>query len=187
MIDPELLTKKDLGVEKVIPDPALPITTRTMSEGEARGLVRGVLPLLVILLIIFGIAGALTVFEPEQPILSGILAACVIGAVTPFIWRAIARRRRHLSDYRDPQISVEVRETGMTLRAPGHVHELPFAGAAYTPLWVNGRGGRHFWGIRLETPIGPLSIENTWFRSGRRASGAIVRRIEAARNRAGPV
>ena len=32
MIDPDLLTKKDLGVQKVIPDPALPITTRTVSD-----------------------------------------------------------------------------------------------------------------------------------------------------------
>ena len=185
MIDPKLLTSKEFGLEKVIPDPLLPFTTRTRSDAEARALVTRALPVVVVLLVFFAIASALYIFDPEQPILSGAIAAVTIGVVGAVGWRAIARRGRHLRNYRDPQISVEVRETGMIVREPGHVHQLPFAGAAYAPLWVDGRRGRHFWGIRLETPIGPLSIEDTWFRSGRRASGAILRRVEAARESGG--
>ena len=184
MIDRELLTKKEFGLEKVIPDPALPITTRTKSDAEARALVTWALPFLVLCWVGFCVLSVAYLFEPGQPVLSAIivLAALVaIGVGTAFVYPIFKRRGRDLRTYRDPRISLEVRETGMILRAPGHVHELPFAGAAYTPLWTTARGGTHFWGIRLETPIGPLSIENTRFRSGRRASGAIVRRIEAAR------
>jgi hypothetical protein len=181
MIDRELLTKKEFGLEKAIPDPALPITTRTKTDAETRAVLKWAMPFLILCWIGFCIVGGLYVFDAGQSIFSAIAAIVGVVVLNALAWRPFARRRRQLSKYRDPQISLEVRESGMVLRAPGHVHELRFAGAVYTPLFVSPRGGTHFWGIKLETPIGPLSIENTWFLSGRSAAGAIVRRIEAAR------
>jgi hypothetical protein len=185
MIDRDWLTKKEFGLEKAVPDPALPITTRTKTDAENRAVLKLAMPFLILCWIGLCIGSGFYVYDAGQSIVSAIVAVVGVGLANVFVWRPFARRRRQLRKYRDPQISVEVRETGMVVRAPGHVHELAFAGAVYTPLFVSPRGGTHFWGIKLETPIGPLSIENTCFNSGRRAAGAIVRRIEAARESGG--
>ncbi len=96
------------------------------------------------------------------------------------LWLVGRRRGRHRRDYRDPRITVEIGEAGAVVRSPGRVDELAYAGTNVAFNTVNLRGTTHFMGLVLESPLGPLRLDDLWFKPGRTAAAALAGRLEQA-------
>jgi hypothetical protein len=94
------------------------------------------------------------------------------------LWLVGRRRTRRRRDYRDPRITVEIGEGGAVVRGPGRVHELGYAAAVVAFNTVNLRGASHFMGLVLESPLGPLRLDDLWFKPGRTAAAALAGKLE---------
>ena len=94
------------------------------------------------------------------------------------MWLFLRSRGRKRRDYVDPQIVVEVKEAGLTLRAPGRMVELPYDSAGFSFNAPTAENATFFLGIVLESPFDPLRLDDQWFRPGRNAAAAIVRRCD---------
>ena len=129
----------------------------------------------------FALILLLILFDPDLRSLENLAIFASLALLTGLpLWlllRWAARRRR---DYRDPQIVVEVREGGLTLRSPGRIDELAFDGADFTFYAPTLKGRAAFLGIVLESPLNRLRLDDRWFKSGLSAAAAIVRKCNDA-------
>ncbi len=98
------------------------------------------------------------------------------AAVIGFAGYAQATRR---SAYRDPRITLAVRKGEVEVRGVGQAHEISYDRAALTITIYWQKSSCHFVGIRLETPAGPIGIEDGNYREGRNAAAAICARLDA--------
>jgi hypothetical protein len=108
-----------------------------------------------------GPAGRLTYF-----ILCG--AGSLFG-LAGWIWH-VRRRRRHCTR----GVEVEVAPELITLRRDGQSHHLRYADVEFGLTRWTGKSGAHFEGIVLESPLGPLRLEQGYFDQGRAAAAAIL-------------
>ena len=159
-------------VEKVV----LPAVARSLTPRELR---RDQVRRAFILLSIYGglcgfiLAGlVLDSGEANRRMLPWVALACLAGLAlvgSVFWWRW----RKH-RDYRDPLLWIRVSERGVHVDWNGRRCELPFEQVAFAVHWQSFRSNVEFVGIRLETPLGPISIVDQWFHGGRNAAAAIV-------------
>lgn len=96
----------------------------------------------------------------------------VIGLVT---WLKL----RKLRDYRDPRIRVEIGADDVAVIGPAGRDVRPYAALAQIEL-VSGstKSSRYFIGIVLDTRLGPIRLEDDWYRPGKAAAGAILKRMD---------
>jgi len=103
--------------------------------------------------------------------------AVVLGAILWLIGRRRARRR---SGYQDPQTVLEIGAEGLTLRSAGRIDAIPYPDAKVALNHVTMRGVPYFLGLVLETPTGPLRLDDTWFRPGRSAAAILLGQMAAS-------
>lgn len=159
---------------------ALPVTARSLTAAEVARVDGRYVPIILCiyfavalpLLTIFAVAGA------EGPgsvaILAGVVA--LLGVV---LWLVARRRAGARRGYRDPDIVVEIGADAMTLRAPGRVEALDYADARASVTFARIRRSSYFLGMVLESPLGPLRLEDLSFKPGRTAAAALAGRLEA--------
>lgn len=110
--------------------------------------------------------------EANRRMLPMVILACVCGAAIVGLacwWRL----RRH-RDYRDPLLHIRVSDRTIGIDWNGHRCELTFEQVAYQIHFQSFRSNVEFLGIRLDTPLGPISIVDEWFHGGRKTAAAIV-------------
>ena len=86
-------------------------------------------------------------------------------------YRHVRRRRSHCT----PDVRVEVAPDLITLRADGRVHALRYEDVEFKLKTWSTRSATHFGGIVLESPLGPLHLEDGYFKPGTNAAAAILR------------
>ena len=111
------------------------------------------------------------------------IVAVVVILFVP-LWLFARWKAGRRQDYRDPGINVDVGEDEIAIRHPGSTIHIAYADAVVSGFLVQGHrrslGARArrvlFLGITLNTPIGPLAIENRTYKLGTRTAAAIVKR-----------
>lgn len=158
----------------------LPVTARSLTGAEIARIDGRSVPIL--LGIFFAVALPLLVlFAVAEPGRPGelALAAAVVAGLGALLWLIGRRRASARSDYRDPQTMIELGTEAITLRAPGRLETLAYADAQIALEHVTLRNTTHFLGLVLQTPLGPLRLDDLWFKPGRNAAAALVGRLEA--------
>ena len=159
---------------------ALPFTVRSLTaaeiariDGRAPAVMVGIYAAFAVpLFAILALSGA----APPGEIAVAAGVAVLLGGIVSLIAR---RRARGRSGYRDPNIVLEVGPEDMTLRTPGRIETLGYSDAQVALSYVTMRGSPYFLGLVLDTAIGPLRIDDTWFKPGRTAAAALLGRIAA--------
>lgn len=160
---------------------ALPLTARSLTEAEVAKVDGRALPL------ILGLYAVLAVPVLLIAAFSGLgagalaLTAAVAVSLGGLIWFFARRRARGRIGYRDPRAVLEIGTDAMTLRTPGHFETIAYADARMAVESVRLRGATYFLGLILETPRGPLRLEDLWYKPGRTAAAAIAGRMEEGR------
>ncbi len=163
----------------------LPITARRMTPQEIATTDRLFYPAILGVYAI-GALGLLTALwfggdRDSMPMLP--IVAIVLILFVP-LWLFARWKAGRRQDYRDPGINVDVGEDEIAIRHPGSTIHIRYADAVIPGFIVQGaalaRGARTrrvlFLGITLNTPIGPLAIENRNYKLGTRTAAAIVKR-----------
>lgn len=158
----------------------LPVTARSLTAAEIARIDRRYLPIILCifiaaalpLLAIFAVAGASG--PGSVAILAGAIA--LLGTI---LWLIARRRAGARRDYVDPQILVEVGTDKLILRAPDRIEELDYAAIEAEFNFVRIRSNSYFLGLLVETPCGPLRLDDLSFQSGRAAAAALAGRLEA--------
>ena len=155
----------------------LPIAARSLTEAEVAALenrfARIFLP--IVLVMLWGLV--LPVFftggrQAESLRVPMFFLGFVVTAFIFFVWQwRQQRQRRHCA----VPVLVEVGAERLTLTSAGQVHALPYQGLKWHMLTWSGQVDRYFAGIRLESPLGELRLEDGCFERGEDAAAAIVR------------
>lgn len=109
------------------------------------------------------------------------ITAAAVAFFAAILWLLGRRRSRARRSYADPQVELEIGPDAMTLRRPGRVETLTYADARISWTTATPRGVPYFLGLSLETPDGPLLLDDLWFRPGRTAAAAVAGRMESER------
>ncbi len=155
----------------------LPQAARTYTKAEIRMRNRSNRPVLfgtIVVLILATLWGMLVDLEDLD--LLWAVGPYAIGAI-PIIGLIIFFWPRRGIDYRDPRITIEAGDSSVTIADPAKAHVVDYTAAAFS--LVRGLGGR-FEGIVLESPLGPLSLDNIGFKLGRTTAAAIVKKCDDA-------
>ena len=158
--------------------PALPVVARSLTAEEVAAMEskagRLLLPILLGMLWLFFLLPLLFGSDRQtQRLIPILFLLCIAGTglvVGAWFWRQ-QRRRVHCAT----PIRVEVGRDGIAVLAPGQVHLIPHAEAAYKVTTWTGEDVTFFLGILLETPIGPLHLQDGYFENGTDAADAILR------------
>ncbi|WP_114954270.1 hypothetical protein [Sphingosinicella terrae] len=100
-------------------------------------------------------------------------AALILWAILFFA------RRRAGRGYVDPRTKVEVAEIGITFTEPGR-RELVSWPAASLMMAETLHRGDYFHGLRLDSPLGPIRLDNSHFKWGRTAAALLYGQCVAA-------
>lgn len=158
----------------------LPVTARSLTAPEVSAIDRSMTR--VGLGVFFVVVAAILVMivldsNPNRLETLAFVVPFVVLIGLPF-WLFLRWHARKRRDYRDPQIVVEVQESGLTLRSPGRVAELAFAGADFAFIAPVSKGRSVFLGIVLESPLDPLRLDDRSFKAGSAAAAAIVKQCD---------
>lgn len=158
----------------------LPVTARSLTEkevakidGRAPAVLLGIYGLFAMPLLAFLAFGGAA--RSLGALALGVAAALAMAAILWLVGRRWSRRR---SSYRDPLIEVEIGEHGASIRSPGRVDALDYAEAIVTFNVARVNRVGHFMGLVLESPLGPLRLDDLWFKPGRSAAAALAGRLE---------
>jgi membrane protein implicated in regulation of membrane protease activity len=176
------------GIEGEARDQALALAARTELPLVARSLTAAVARIdgraTTVMLGIFGVfALPVLAIAALSGLTAGQLAITAVAAalLAALLWLLGRRRARARRAYLDPQIELEIGPDAMTLRRRGRVETLTYADARVAWKTATPRGVPYFLGLSLETPDGPLLLDDLWFRPGRTAAAAVVGRMEGVR------
>ncbi len=79
--------------------------------------------------------------------------------------------------YRDPGIRIRVDEDGIIVASAEASHAIGWARMQARILSFAGRRGVRFVGVTVESPLGPIRLDNDIYANGRDAAAAIVHRL----------
>ncbi len=98
-------------------------------------------------------------------------ALLLLGVPLLLILRWHRRRER---TYRDPELSLRIDADGLTVTKADAVHAIPWSAIHATVEFYSGRSGIQFVGATVQSPVGPIRLDNDIFEHGRDAAIAIV-------------
>lgn len=93
------------------------------------------------------------------------------------MWRSMSQRS---DTYVDPQIAIDVMESGIFVRGPAGSEEIGFAEAAFDVEATRIDGSTHFVGIALVSRQGPILLSDLGYTNGKRAAAAIAFKADQA-------
>lgn len=157
---------------------ALPASTRSLTRAEAMGQDGGRALILYLMALLVPLLVLALVIESNADLKSKIIWMVVGAALTiiiSYVARGIQQRR---GAYVDPGIVVEVSEDGVSVRSPAGVHALADHELRYDFVHYSHDGSVTFLGIKLDTPLGVLELQDQWYRGARQVAAAIVARAQ---------
>jgi hypothetical protein len=86
--------------------------------------------------------------------------------------------RQDFRDYRDPRIRIEIGPDEVVVTGPARRDPRPYAAFASLSV-ISSSGGRSpsFSGIGFDTTLGYITLTNDYYQAGRKAAGAILKRM----------
>ena len=168
--------ERQLGIRLACP---IPCVATSNTEEEARAVIRKHVSwsatILVFFFIILVWAGSASRERPDKwTWIVGTIAVTLllVGLVT---WLKV----RKLRGYRDPRIRVEIGPDEVAVIGPAGRDTRPYAMLAPLELLSGAnKSSRYFIGIVLDTRLGPIRLEDDWYRTGKAAAGAILKRMD---------
>jgi hypothetical protein len=168
--------ERQLGIRLACPIPC--VATSNTGE-ETRAVIRKHIgwsaTIFIFVILVLVIAGSNRPWRPDSwTWIAGTIAgtAVLLGLVTWF-------KIRKLRDYRDPCIRVEIGPDEVVVIGPAGRDARPYAALAPFELRSGAtKGSRYFIGIVLDTKLGPIPLEDDWYRKGKAAAGAILKRMD---------
>jgi len=159
-----------------------PVTARSLTAAEVAAIDRSMVPIGLGFFLFFVFAILILLFFDSSPGSRETMAIVALFSLVLGLglWLFLRSRGRKRREYRDPQIVVEVGEDGLTLRAPGRVNQLAFDSANFAFNATTMQNSTFFMGIVLESPFGPLRLDDLWFKPGKTAATAIVKKCDDA-------
>lgn len=158
----------------------LPLTARSLTAAENRALQRRELGCL------FDGGATLLVIAPFTLLLSGdpafawAVAPWCLGAA-PLVWAlGWLLKWRAGRGYADPRIEIEASDEALTVRRGGAPTERIDYAAASVTVRPGAFDRNPFLAIVLDTPGGPVALDNSHFKRGRTTGAAILARMQAA-------
>lgn len=158
----------------------LPVTARSLTAAEIARIDGRYVPIILCIFFAFALP-LLAIFAVASGSGPGsvMIVAGVMALIAALLWLIARRRARARADYLDPAIVIEIGAEGITLRAPGRIETLDYTEAKAGINYVRMRGATHFLGMALESPLGPLRLEDPSFKPGRTAAAALAGRMDA--------
>jgi hypothetical protein len=157
----------------------IPCVATSNTEEGARAVIRKHVgwsaTILVIFIAMLVWAGSSSRARPGTGIWIGGTIAVLLLVVGLITWLKV----RKLRDYRDPRIRVEIGPDEVAVIGPAGRDVRPYA--ALAPIEVRSgatKSSRYFIGIVLDTRLGPIPLEDDWYRPGKAAAGAILKRMD---------
>lgn len=95
------------------------------------------------------------------------------------LWFVARKRARKRADYRDPLVEVEIAQTAAIVRSAGREFPLPYPTIRVRFTVYRHKGSTHFLGLVMESPLGPLRLDDSWFKPGRTVAAALAGRLDA--------
>jgi hypothetical protein len=164
---------------RIARDKALPATARSCTRAEFLGRFR---KLAIIAGTIYGLIGggillglALDSGQESRGLLVMAASMLAIGALV--IWLVIRWRFKRSSAYRDPEIAIDVGADGIIVRAAGGNHGMRWHEIEARPTWVKIKSNVHFIGLQVQSPFGPVQLDEQHYQNGHVAAALIVRGI----------
>jgi hypothetical protein len=156
----------------------LPASTRSLTRAEAMGMDGGRASLLYLLALFLPLAVIALSIQSNVDSQSRLIWLTCGGALTVILYYVAKGLQQRRSAYVDPEIVVEVREGGVSVRNPAATHQLPDHDLRYEFVHYSHKGSVTFLGIKLDTPLGLLELQDYWYRDARNVAAAIVARAE---------
>lgn len=156
----------------------LPLSARSLTKAEAVAKDGGPAFILYLLTAMTFLVGAGLIVGSGEALGRKLVWTGALGMVTfamYFLARARGDRRRA---YVDPGIMVEVTDEGVTVRDGGAAHALPDHQPRYEFTYYSHRDSISFLGIKLQSPIGLIDLQDKCYVGARDAAAAIVLRAE---------
>ena len=156
----------------------IPCVATSNTEDEARARIRkhvGSAAIILTILTATLVWAGSSSWEPGTGIRIDAMIAVLLLATGLITWLKV----RKLRDYCDPCIRVEIGPDEVAVIGPAGRDARPYA--ALAPIELRDaptKGGRTFIGIVLDTRLGPIPLENDWYRPGKAAAGAILKRMD---------
>ena len=155
----------------------LPSAARSRPTGEMRskGCVLNVLILFLGLVVAAVLAAVLAGLGGGMRGTIGLVLVVLVGLF------AIDSIRRGLkagfSSYVDPELTIEAGSTGVTFKAPGGSRILAYDQVQAEIAALSVRHSVRFVGLKLQSPLGLIKLDDAHFVNGRAAAAAIVARM----------
>ena len=154
----------------------LPASTRSLTRAEAMGMDGGRAMLLYLLALLVPVVVIGLAIESNVDLKSKIIWMVVGAALTVIIYYVAKGVQQRRGAYVDPEIVVEVSEDGVSVRNPTGTHVLPDHELRYEFIHYSHDSSVTFMGIKLETPLGVLELQDQWYRDARKVAAAIAAR-----------
>ena len=154
----------------------LPARTRSLTRAEAMGMDGGRAMILYLMALIVSVVVIGLVIQSNADLRSKIVWLVVGAAVTVIIYYVAKGMQQRRGAYVDPEIVVEVSEDGVSVRNPAGTHTLPDHELRYEFIHYGSDGSATFIGIKLDTPLGVLELQDQWYRDARKVAAAIAAR-----------
>jgi hypothetical protein len=162
----------------------LPVMARSLTRPELVDKHRNAIGIVVVFLLLF-LVGALF-FSLDDGWLTNFILLLMLVAVPALFVAGQMRMRRH-RDYRDPRIRIEAGRDGLDFTNEAGTQRVDWLSVEAKVRFVIGKGDyARFTGLRLDSPFGPIVLEDDWYRNGRNLAAAIILgklRAEAGRER----
>jgi len=177
----ELVSKDELGRVLGIDAGAgpLPVSARSRTPGEVRRraarAINWMIGAFVLILIAYGATLLLAETQPTRvawmPVVFGVGAAVIAFAAV--------RKLRPVWGYRDPGLTVDVSDDGVTVSGPDGSDSRAYDAVSIARIVTRTpRNSVYFEGIVLETDFGPVLLGDAIFAGGNAAAGAILRKLD---------
>lgn len=164
----------------------LPVSARSLTRGELLDKHRAVIGFASLGLLAFFLFAMFLVADEGGALASAVVVIFLVAAVAMFV-AGRARMGRH-AGYRDPRMTIEARADGVAFTGPDGTRTIGWPEIEASLSYAVGEN-RHvmFLGLKLESPFGPIPLEDGWYRNGQMLAAEIVQgrlRAEAGRERA---
>ena len=161
----------------------LPVSARSRPTGEMRS--KGCLLNLIVIFIGMVVAVVLAaVLAGLGGGMRGTIGLVLVVAVAIIALSAVRKGLQSgFTGYIDPELTIEAGSAGVTFKGPAGSRAVGYGPIEAEILSMAVRHSVRFIGVRIESPFGPLKLDDAHFVNGRTAAAAIVLGVKRARGK----